>query len=170
MKMSWLPLTLRTTCCQIFFSFRLDKGFSKKSTAPSSIPRRISDLLLLSDMSTRGRPRTVLKKRLQSGAPRVIVRACTMAGCHIRSPDCLRVEPGRQLATKRALPLPTQARNPHLTLTQSFLQHRRSWCRLSLHTQRDKLSSLLPCCWKVLLDLSQVAERRCTDRVQQLRQ
>ncbi len=68
--------TLRTTCCQMFFSFRLDSGFSKKSTAPSSMPRKTSVLLLVPDIRTSGNPLTVFKNMLQSGAPRLIVCAC----------------------------------------------------------------------------------------------
>jgi hypothetical protein len=36
--MFMLPIILRTVCCQMFWSFRGDSGFARKSTAPSWMP------------------------------------------------------------------------------------------------------------------------------------
>lgn len=48
-------VTLRTTCCQMFLNFRRDSGFSRYSTAPSSILFMTSVALPPSDISTKGR-------------------------------------------------------------------------------------------------------------------
>ena len=80
--------TLRTTCCQMFLSFNWDNGFSRYSTAPSSMLFQTSFALPPSDMRTNGSPSSALTKAELSWTTILACVLRILACCEI----CLNLE------------------------------------------------------------------------------